>query len=1179
MASRRSLFGNDDGGGSDGIRRSPRFSNGSDESGPRGGRGGFSSGGRGGGGRGGFSARGGGFSSGRGGYGSRSDSYDRGHDGDRGSSVGRGRGRGGNGSGFGGRGRGGAAPRGASSSGRWDGQGQQPPPPPPPQQQQQHSMAGRSHHQRSSHSGNHGSGGSGAGDHDDGDDDGHASGSNASASSASPSSNSNSNSNNNNYSRLIIKNLPKHLTEARLREHFGRMPLSRVSASHSHSGSAGGAGGAGEDDLLSGRSHQDNDDSTNSWLTGGSGTGNGNGNGNGGTVLEAITDVKLAKTEDGLFRRFGFIGFKTPQAAQAAEAYFHRTFIDTSRIEVYPAKAIGDADIPRPWSRYSAGSSAFERRQQEHQVILADRKTEDEKARKLQEAKAKASKEAANTSSLLQQLYNVDDDPELNEFLGVVAPRSQAKTWANDDTSAPTSAASKKASSKAKAKAKQAQGEDAAAAADQKTRVAKSTIAAVQAKRPGGEGVLYTKTHLVFGDDQSDDENGNDDDDDDYQDLPAASKAKSGPSSEAMVQDDDGDDEQAEDDDENVEQRPKQQQQSKPTTTTTTTPTAPTATATQPAADKRASKYPVVSAAEGSVSIAESGRLFVRNLPYTCTEDDLIALFSKFGQLAEVHMPIDKETKKPTGFAFVLFLMPEHAVTAFRALDGSTFQGRLLHLLPAKANASEDEDADMSASKPREGEDASDYRKRKQQRLKSTISADFNWNTLFIGNNTVADAISSKYGISKSDLLDPEAASLPVRMALAETQILSETKTFLEEQGIHLDGKVNGVDAAGEGNRGVLTSAQKKLEQERSRTVILVKNIPFSATEDELRPLFAKHGELKRFALPSTRALAVVEFAQPSEARSAFRNLAYSKFKQVPIYLEWAPVSTVLSAPTKAAAQTTTDSTAPMQVEAAPSAKAALKAAAKAKADAAAAAAAARVVSHTSSGPGEQRTLFVKNLNFDTSDASLKDFFAQVAPVVTATVARKRDMARPGEHLSMGYGFVELQSREQALECLKRLQGKELEDHALELKLSERVSAAPVTRSKRSAASAAEAEVPESTKLIVRNVPFEATRKELFDVFSPFGQLKSVRLPQKPGGQHRGFAFIEFLTKEEAKKAFESLKATHFYGRHLVLEWAAEDASVEQMREKTAARFKSMTNANKRIRLTDADLEKSVSDD
>ena len=48
---------------------------------------------------------------------------------------------------------------------------------------------------------------------------------------------------------------------------------------------------------------------------------------------------------------------------------------------------------------------------------------------------------------------------------------------------------------------------------------------------------------------------------------------------------------------------------------------------------------------------------------------------------------------------------------------------------------------------------------------------------------------------------------------------------------------------------------------------------------------------------------------------------------------------------------------------------------------------------------------------------------------------------------------------------------------------------------------------------------------------------------------------MEFLTKQEAKNAMESVKHTHLYGRHLVLEWAEEDANLETIREKTLKHF------------------------
>ena len=45
-------------------------------------------------------------------------------------------------------------------------------------------------------------------------------------------------------------------------------------------------------------------------------------------------------------------------------------------------------------------------------------------------------------------------------------------------------------------------------------------------------------------------------------------------------------------------------------------------------------------------TIAESGRIFIRNLSYSTNEGELEALFAPFGAIAEIHLPIDKHSRK-----------------------------------------------------------------------------------------------------------------------------------------------------------------------------------------------------------------------------------------------------------------------------------------------------------------------------------------------------------------------------------------------------------------------------------------------------------------------------------------------------------------------------------------------------
>ncbi|PIN24280.1 Alternative splicing factor SRp55/B52/SRp75 (RRM superfamily) [Handroanthus impetiginosus] len=188
----------------------------------------------------------------------------------------------------------------------------------------------------------------------------------------------------------------------------------------------------------------------------------------------------------------------------------------------------------------------------------------------------------------------------------------------------------------------------------------------------------------------------------------------------------------------------------------------------------------------------------------------------------------------------------------------------------------------------------------------------------------------------------------------------------------------------------------------------------------------------------------------------------------------------------------------------------------------------------------------MKNLNFKTSDESVKKHFAEHMKEGKILSVRVKKHLKNGKNVSMGFGFVEFDSADTAVSVCKDLQGTVLDGHALILQLC---------HAKKDEALPKKVENDKSsTKLIVRNVAFEATAKDLRQLFSPFGQIKSLRLPTR-SGNHRGFAFVEYVTKQEARNALEALSKTHLYGRHLVLERAKEGESLEELRARTAAQF------------------------
>jgi len=80
-----------------------------------------------------------------------------------------------------------------------------------------------------------------------------------------------------------------------------------------------------------------------------------------------------------------------------------------------------------------------------------------------------------------------------------------------------------------------------------------------------------------------------------------------------------------------------------------------------------------------------SVRLFVGNLPYDATEAELRELFAPVGLLSYVTFPMDRESGKPRGFAFVDFSDRAQADEAIRRFNGTSFKGRTIAINEARA--------------------------------------------------------------------------------------------------------------------------------------------------------------------------------------------------------------------------------------------------------------------------------------------------------------------------------------------------------------------------------------------------------------------------------------------------------------------------------------------------------------
>jgi RNA recognition motif-containing protein len=79
-----------------------------------------------------------------------------------------------------------------------------------------------------------------------------------------------------------------------------------------------------------------------------------------------------------------------------------------------------------------------------------------------------------------------------------------------------------------------------------------------------------------------------------------------------------------------------------------------------------------------------SKKIYIGNLPFSSTEDELRTVFERHGDVESVNVITDRETGRPRGFAFVEMDEASAADDAIRALDGSELGGRSIRVNEAQ---------------------------------------------------------------------------------------------------------------------------------------------------------------------------------------------------------------------------------------------------------------------------------------------------------------------------------------------------------------------------------------------------------------------------------------------------------------------------------------------------------------
>eukprot|EP00605_Chrysophyceae_sp_TOSAG23-4_P000162 GSChrysophyteH1.ASY1.ANO1.185.1 assembled CDS len=781
-----------------------------------------------------------------------------------------------------------------------------------------------------------------------------------------------------------------------------------------------------------------------------------------------VTDVKVMKTKAGKSRQFAFVGFRTNEQATDCCNFFNNTFIDSAKVSIEMAKRVGDEDL----------SSEKKRRAERAKEKAASKVGHGEKQQQ-QADDATRSKERGNATLSAKSAIS----QEKADFLEVAKGRSKAHQSQSMPVVRGRSANTEAVSSDDEGDDDDDSGSDEEDVNDFTTNQQTSS----KSHEPLSDlDYLRSKTVTLFSSDEEDDDGGDAAHSD--SDLDGDSNIdEEGTKSEVAHN--------AEDD----------------------------------IMDARESEEEGVESDE-DVSESESGqgRLFVRNLPYSCTEDELREVFAPFGHIDSIHLPLNSDSGGGRGFGFVQYVLPENAANAKIELDGCSFQGRVIHVLHAKQNNDENSAVILDAH----GKPLSEYQTKKELERRANAGRTTGWNASFVRSEVVVESIAQRYGLKESDVLDTSHAGgdMAIRLAVGEAQVIQENRDFFREKGVNIES--------------LESQSSDSKASSRSNTTFLIKNLPKDTNVIDLEAMFAKYGMLVSFLIAPSKTVALADYLEPTHARAAFKGLAYRRFQQMPIYLEWAPKDII------------DKKTREKSIKDKSSSK---------KSDDSGPGATTKGTSEstsTKSDDGElleedqeaYQTLFLKNLAFSVTEEALQ---AHLESLDCGRVRGLRAVNIPvktkgANTLSVGYGFAEYTTAKDASVAIQRLNNSVLEGHRMEVKMSDKKLSSSSRRKEKT--SAPKPSDKTSCKIIIRNIAFQATQNELKSLCSTFGSVKKVRIPKKMDGTHRGFSFVDFTTHREAAAAADALMGAHFYGRRLVIEWAKDDGeTLNSLRKRAGA--------------------------
>uniref|UniRef100_A0A671SF43 RNA-binding protein 28-like n=1 Tax=Sinocyclocheilus anshuiensis TaxID=1608454 RepID=A0A671SF43_9TELE len=194
-------------------------------------------------------------------------------------------------------------------------------------------------------------------------------------------------------------------------------------------------------------------------------------------------------------------------------------------------------------------------------------------------------------------------------------------------------------------------------------------------------------------------------------------------------------------------------------------------------------------------------------------------------------------------------------------------------------------------------------------------------------------------------------------------------------------------------------------------------------------------------------------------------------------------------------------------------------------------------------------TLFVRRLPATATNENLTEVFSEIGPLKNCFVVRDRETEK-----CRGFGYVTFSMEDDAQRAIKEVReydgekifvtvAKKKPDNKKKKKKNPKHEP---TETKRPAKSTGIKKNKLKARLIIRNLSFKCEEDDLKQIFSEFGTVMDAKIPLKPDGKKRGFAFVQFKNMAEAGKALAAMNLKEIKGEPTLQEEKDDSESEEE---------------------------------